>query len=225
LISGIISIKRKTVEPGQILDQLAQQIRQCTNCPLSLTRKNAVPGEGPSNAQIMLIGEGPGYHENEQGRPFVGQAGKFLNELLNSGGLKREDVFITNVVKCRPPENRDPQESELAACSSYLDQQIAAINPLIILTLGRFSMARFFQSAKISSIHGRASWMDGRLIVAMYHPAAALHQPNLKADIMRDFSLLPGFIEKAHHQNTVKPVEQKPSVEEKPDASTQLTLF
>jgi uracil-DNA glycosylase len=213
------------VEPEQILDQLAQQIRQCTKCSLSTTRKNAVPGEGPSNVQIMLIGEGPGYHENEQGRPFVGQAGKFLNELLGNGGLKREDVFITNVVKCRPPENRDPQEVELEACSSYLGQQIEAINPLIILTLGRFSMARFFQSAKISAIHGRASWVDGRLIVAMYHPAAGLHQPNLKADIMRDFALLPGLIEKAHNKNTISQTVPKLSSEEKTDDSTQLSLF
>jgi uracil-DNA glycosylase len=213
------------VESEILLDQLAQQIRQCKKCPLSTMRKNAVPGEGPSNAQIMLIGEGPGYHENEQGRPFVGQAGKFLNELLGNGGLKREDVFITNVVKCRPPENRDPQEVELAACSSYLDQQIEAINPLIILTLGRFSMARFFQSAKISAIHGRASWVDGRLIVAMYHPAAGLHQPNLKADIMRDFALLPGLIEKAQNKNASKQAVPKASSEEKPDDLTQLSLF
>ena len=163
----------------------------------------------------MLIGEGPGYFENEQGRPFVGQAGKFLNELLANGGLKREDVFITNVVKCRPPENRDPQEVELAACASYLERQIEAINPLIILTLGRFSMARYFQTAKISAIHGRASWVGERLIVAMYHPAAGLHQPNLKADIMHDFSLCCLDLLKKRAANRAKKMaETEPSPEE-----------
>jgi DNA polymerase len=213
------------VESEYILNEIAQEIRQCKKCDLAGTRKNAVPGEGPSNAEIMLIGEGPGYYENEQGRPFVGQAGKFLNELLESGGLKREEVFITNVVKCRPPGNRDPQEVELAACAGYLEQQIEAINPLIILTLGRFSMARYFQTAKISTIHGRASWVDGRLIVAMYHPAAGLHQPNLKADIMRDFALLPGFVEKARKEIASKQAEYKPTSEENPDDATQLSLF
>jgi len=213
------------VETEHPLIEIAQEIRQCQNCGLARTRKNAVPGEGPYNAEIMLIGEGPGYFENEQGRPFVGQAGKFLNELLASGGLKREDVFITNVVKCRPPDNRDPQDVELAACAGYLERQIEAINPLIILTLGRFSMARYFQTAKISAIHGKASWVGGRLIVAMYHPAAGLHQPNLKADILHDFTFLPGFIEKARGERAKKLSETKPASDEFQNDAEQLSLF
>ena len=207
------------------LIEIAQEIRQCQNCGLARTRKNAVPGEGPYNAEIMLIGEGPGHFENEQGRPFVGQAGKFLNELLANGGLKREDVFITNVVKCRPPENRDPQDVELAACAGYLERQIEAINPLIILTLGRFSMARYFQTAKISAIHGKASWVGGRLIIAMYHPAAGLHQPNLKADIMHDFSFLPGFIEKARGERAKELSETSPAADELQNDAEQLSSF
>lgn len=213
------------METEHPLIEIAQEIRQCQSCGLARTRKNAVPGEGPFNAEIMLIGEGPGYFENEQGRPFVGQAGKFLNELLAGGGLKREDVFITNVVKCRPPENRDPQDVELAACAAYLERQIEAINPLIILTLGRFSMARYFQTAKISAIHGKASWVGGRLIIAMYHPAAGLHQPNLKADIMHDFSFLPGYIEKARGERAKKFAEIKTAAEDIQDDAEQLSLF
>lgn len=213
------------METDHALVEIAHEIRQCQHCGLAQTRKNAVPGEGPFNAEIMLIGEGPGHFENEQGRPFVGQAGKFLNDLLANGGLKREDVFITNVVKCRPPENRDPQDVELNACARYLERQIEAINPLIILTLGRFSMARYFQTAKISTIHGRASWVSERLIVAMYHPAAGLHQPNLKKDIMHDFSLLPGFIEKARSERTKKVAEQKSASDSFQDDTKQLNLF
>ena len=213
------------METEHPLIEIAQEIRQCQNCGLARTRKNAVPGEGPFNSGIMLIGEGPGHFENEQGRPFVGQAGKFLHELLANGGLKREDVFITNVVKCRPPENRDPQDVELAACASYLERQIEAINPLIILTLGRFSMARYFQNAKISAIHGKASWVGGRLIIAMYHPAAALHQPNLKADILHDFSFLPGLIEKARGERAKILSETKPAADEFQDDAEQLSLF
>ena len=213
------------MESEHILDEIAQEIRQCKKCGLALTRKNAVPGEGPYNAEIMLIGEGPGFYENEQGRPFVGQAGKFLNELLENGGLKREEVFITNVIKCRPPGNRDPQDVELAACAGYLEHQIEVINPLIVLTLGRFSMARYFQTAKISAIHGRASWVGSRLIVAMYHPAAGLHQPNLKADIMGDFSLLPGFIEKARSERARRLAGYQPPTQDEQDDATQLSLF
>ncbi|MFQ5408577.1 MAG: uracil-DNA glycosylase family protein, partial [Anaerolineales bacterium] len=126
------------------------EVQTCQQCALANTRKNAVPGEGPPDAKIMLIGEGPGYHENEQGRPFVGAAGKFLEELLANIGLKRADVYITNVVKCRPPGNRDPESGEIEACQTYLDRQIRAINPRVIVTLGRFSMARWFAGAKIS---------------------------------------------------------------------------
>jgi DNA polymerase len=213
------------VESDNILTEIAQEIKQCRKCILSSSRKNAVPGEGPSDAEIMLIGEGPGFHENEQGRPFVGQAGKFLNELLERSGLRREDVYITNVIKCRPPGNRDPQDTELVACAGYLERQIAAIDPLIILTLGRFSMVRYFQAAKISVIHGRTSWVGGRLIVPMYHPAAGLHQPSLKPDIIHDFSLLPDMVEKARSERAKKSGEADATPEQHQEDATQLSFF
>ena len=206
----------------EILRDLAAQINVCQNCGLAQTRKHAVPGKGPANAEIMLIGEGPGFHENEQGLPFVGQAGKFLDELLAAGGFEREAVFITNVVKCRPPGNRDPQPVELEACQVYLDQQIAAINPLIIVTLGRFSMARYFKDAKISQIHGHASWIGNRFIIPMYHPAAALHQPKIKPTILQDFRQLSALVEKAR-QSASAHTAARDSKDE--DDATQLSFF
>jgi uracil-DNA glycosylase len=196
-----------TMNRVEIMKTVAEEVSKCQRCNLHHTRKRSVPGEGPVDAQVMLIGEGPGFYENEQGRPFVGQAGKFLGELLLKGGLKREEVFITNVVKCRPPENRDPAPDELAACGDYLQQQIDAINPRVIVTLGRFSMGRFFENAKISAIHGQAKWIGDRLIVAIYHPAAALHQPALKATLLNDFANLPRFLEQAAKAAQPKPVE------------------
>lgn len=181
----------------EILREIAAQTAVCTKCELQYSRKLAVPGEGPANAEILFIGEGPGFHENEQGRPFVGAAGQYLEELLASINLKREQVFITNVVKCRPPGNRDPQTEELAACSDYLERQIIAINPKVIVTLGRYSLARFLPNAKISDIHGQAVRVHGRLIVPMYHPAAALHQPSLHSTVDADFKRLPEWMAKA----------------------------
>jgi len=142
------------VDAENTLTEIAENIRHCQKCELAQLRKNAVPGKGPAESEIMLIGEGPGFHENEQGLPFVGASGNFLTQLLNDSGVPRETVFITNVIKCRPPGNRDPQENELLACGEYLEKQIEAINPLIIITLGRFSMARYFDNARISKIHG-----------------------------------------------------------------------
>lgn len=186
------------MSPDTSLAEIANEVRGCQLCRLAGSRTNAVPGEGPSNARIMFIGEGPGFHEDQQGRPFVGAAGNFLQELLGGIGFGREDVYITNLVKCRPPGNRDPQEDELEACTStYLDRQIQVINPDVIVTLGRFSMARYFSSAKISQIHGQPKVIDGRLVVPMYHPAAALHQPSLRSVVEEDFSHLPEWIEGA----------------------------
>ncbi len=176
------------------LAQIANEVSVCTRCRLHSSRKNAVPGEGPPDAQIMFIGEGPGFHENEQGRPFVGAAGKFLEELLAGIGFRREQVFICNVVKCRPPGNRDPLPDEMDSCREYLDRQIAAVNPQVIVTLGRFSMARYFGEAKISAVHGQVRRVDGRVVVAMFHPAAALHQPSLRATVVEDFAKLPELI-------------------------------
>lgn len=204
----------------EVLKQVAAEVSVCTRCGLHYSRKNAVPGEGPTNAEIMFIGEGPGFHENEQGRPFVGAAGKFLEELLAGIGLRRNQVFICNVVKCRPPENRDPLPEELAACSDYLERQIQAINPKVIVTLGRYSMARFLPYAKISDVHGQAVKVQDRLVVAMYHPAAALHQRSLKSTIEADFARLPELIAKADQAKEAS----KPEPEEKQEPK-QLSLF
>jgi uracil-DNA glycosylase len=208
------------VNSKEALIQVADEVSVCIKCTLHHSRKNAVPGEGPVNAEIMFIGEGPGFHENEQGRPFVGAAGKFLEELLASIGLTREEVFITNVVKCRPPGNRDPQQEELDTCYQYLERQIHAINPKVIVTLGRFSMARFLPNAKISDIHGQPARIKNRLVVPMYHPAAALHQPSLRPTVERDFSLLPELIA----NSASAPVQEEDMLDKKDDPK-QLSLF
>ncbi len=208
------------MDPEEILKKIAQEAAVCTRCVLHHSRKKAVPGEGPANAELMFIGEGPGFHENEQGRPFVGAAGKFLEELLAGIGLKREDVFIANVVKCRPPGNRDPLPDELDACNDYLERQIQAINPKVIITLGRYSMARFMPNAKISSVHGQAAHIKGRLVVPMFHPAAALHQPSLKPAVERDFLLLPQLLQ----QTTPPPENPEVKLEPKQEPK-QLSLF
>ena len=205
------------MNPEEMLLQVADEVRSCTKCRLHTGRKNAVPGEGPVDSEIVFIGEAPGFHENEQGRPFVGAAGKFLEELLASIGKSREQVFIGNVIKCRPPGNRDPQIDEIQACEGYLERQIQAISPKIIVPLGRFSMERFFPKAKISVIHGQAKWVGGRLIVPMYHPAAALHQPSLREVVRADFNQLPGYIQQA--------LESQQSSVEPPEEPQQLNLF
>ena len=202
------------------LAQIASEVSVCERCMLHHSRKLAVPGEGPVDSDIMFIGEGPGFHENQQGRPFVGAAGKYLEELLATIGLKREDVFITNVVKCRPPNNRDPLPDELAACSDYLERQIQVINPKVIVTLGRYSMARFLPNAKISDVHGQSFRIKGRVVVPMFHPAAALHQPSLKPSIERDFNHLPELMAKS----SKAPEVEEPKPENKTDP-TQLSLF
>ncbi|MDX9851300.1 MAG: uracil-DNA glycosylase [Anaerolineaceae bacterium] len=211
------------------LAEIAALVSKCQNCPLYHSRIQAVPGEGPENANVMFIGEGPGFHENQQGRPFVGQAGKFLDELLSAAGLRRETVFITNVVKCRPPGNRDPQPEELEACSKFLDRQIEIINPEMIVTLGRFSMAKFFGQVKISQIHGNMRKIGQRYIVAMYHPAAALHQPALKNTLLSDFAKLKNYMIQIKSENEIKDNNLKKyspiAVEKDEDAPTQLSLF
>lgn len=205
---------------AQELQKVAQEVSVCTLCELHHSRKNAVPGEGPPDAEIMFIGEGPGFHENEQGRPFVGAAGKLLDELLAKIDLKRSDVFIGNVVKCRPPGNRDPQPAELSACSGYLERQIQAIDPKVIVTLGRYSLMRFMPNAKISDVHGKAMQVKGRLVVAMYHPAAGLHQRSLMSTIEEDFKRIPELIAKADKATSV---QEQPAVEKK--EPKQLNLF
>ncbi len=210
------------MDAAEVLKQIAAEVAACTRCTLHYSRKNAVPGEGPADAEIMFIGEGPGFYENEQGRPFVGAAGRFLDELLAQAGLKRSEVWIGNVVKCRPPGNRDPQPDELAACNEYLERQIEAINPKIIVTLGRFSMAKFMPGVKISQVHGQMRRVGKRFVIAMYHPAAALHQPKYKPQILADFARLPELLEKARAELARAPIAQEP---DEPAEPQQLNLF
>jgi len=205
------------------LKHIAEEVAQCELCELHFSRKHAVPGEGPANATIMFIGEGPGFHENEQGRPFVGAAGKFLEELLTKIGLSREQVFITNVVKCRPPGNRDPKPEEVDLCTKqFLERQIQLINPSVIITLGRYSMGLYLPHAKISDVHGQALRIKGRMVVPMYHPAAALHQGSLKPVVEADFLRLRELLTK----NTPTMEEHALPTPIEPDQSaTQLSLF
>jgi DNA polymerase len=211
-----------TVE--ETISQIAKKVSTCTKCALHESRKKSVPGDGPVNAEIMFIGEGPGFHENEQGRPFVGAAGKFLDQLLAQAGVTRADVFIGNVVKCRPPENRDPLPDELNACNIYLERQIEAINPSIIVTLGRFSMNKFMPGAKISQVHGQMQKIGGRYVIPMFHPAAALHQAALKPAILADFAKLPELLNEARSAlGRTKVVEQKQA--EAQEDPKQLSLF
>ncbi len=200
------------------LEEVAAEVKVCPKCELARTRTNAVPGEGHPKARVMLIGEGPGWHEDRQGRPFIGNAGKFLNELLAKAGLQREDVFITNVVKCRPPGNRDPLPDEMAACAPYLERQIAAIDPEVIVTLGRFSMSRWFPGERISRIHGQPKREGRRLIVPMYHPAAALHQGALRGAIEEDFAKLPKFLAEVEQSRETEAARDDPGAE-------QMSLF
>ncbi len=214
----------------ETLNTVADQVKTCEKCALHYSRKNAVSGEGPANSEIMFIGEGPGFYENEEGRPFVGQAGKFLDELLEIAGLKRSEVFICNVVKCRPPSNRDPLPEELSACAGYLDKQIEAIDPCVIVTLGRFSMGKFLPNAKISEIHGQACMVNDRMIVPMFHPSAALHQPSLKPLVIEDFKTLPQSLQQMKKHQVKKAVTDLTPSEDapaKPDEgpAEQLSLF
>lgn len=188
------------------LAKIAEGVAACQRCPLYQEAHNPVPGEGNVDADIMFVGEGPGFHEDKQGRPFVGAAGQFLDSMLASINLKRSDVFITNVVKHRPPGNRDPQPGEVAACYVWLKMQIELIDPKLIVTLGRHSMSVLLPDiGKVSQIHGRAYRRpDGRVYVPFYHPAAGLHQASLKATIEADFKKLPKIIELVN-QGSVAP--------------------
>lgn len=221
------------------LQQIAQEVKTCKGCALHAERTLSVPGEGPDNPEIMLIGEGPGANEDAQGRPFVGNSGKFLSELLAQAGLQRSEVWIGNVVKCRPPANRDPLPEELLACSAFLDRQIAVINPKIIITLGRFSMSKFMPGVKISQVHGQMrrihiAGQPDRFVIAMFHPAAALHQPALKSTILADFAKLPQLLQTARQaiaeaekaQAAAKPAHTPAPVEPpKSQKAEQIRLF
>ena len=184
-------------ERRSALGQLNAEVKACHACPLSQGRTHAVPGEGPVHAEMMFIGEGPGFYEDQQGRPFVGAAGQFLETLLGSIGAKRSDVFIVNVVKCRPPGNRDPLPEEIGACSGFLNRQIEIVNPKVIVTLGRYSLARFFPGQPIGKLHGSGRRVGNRWVVPMYHPAAALHQGSLRRTIEDDFKKIPAYLTQA----------------------------
>jgi uracil-DNA glycosylase family 4 len=191
------------------LTELYKDVAVCKRCGLYKTATNPVPGEGPENAEILFIGEGPGQSEDQLGRPFVGASGKFLDQMFASIGLKRSDIYIANVVKHRPPNNREPLPAEISACSYYLDRQIAIIKPKIIVTLGRHSMARYFPNTTISKIHGTYEKRDGVVYFAMYHPAAALHQQNLRYEIEQDMLKLPAIL-KELKTPTPPPAVEKP---------------
>ncbi len=189
------------------LKELYDQIARCEDCELARHRTRVVPGEGAENAAIVFIGEAPGWHEDQQGRPFVGPAGKFLDQLLASIGLRRKDVYICNVIKCRPPANRDPLPGEIKACQKWLDRQIELINPKMIVTLGRYSMSKFFPAETIGKLHGTARKRGGIIYYAMYHPAAALHQQSLKKTIEEDMLKIPSLLAQAER---IADEEKKP---------------
>jgi len=182
------------------LGAIAAEVRDCTRCRLHETRTRAVPGEGDPSTEVVFVGEGPGFNEDREGRPFIGRAGDLLVKLLASIGWQRSDVFITNVVKCRPPENRDPLPDEIAACSAYLTRQLEILDPAVVVTLGRFSMARFLPGAKISQVHGTIRPADpetgarNALVLAMYHPAAALRTQAIERESFDDIAGLPGAL-------------------------------
>ena len=187
------------------LVELYEQIADCPACVLAKTRTQTVPGSGPASAAVMCIGEAPGAREDERGLPFIGAAGRFLDELLAGIGMSREIVHIANVVKCRPPGNRDPAPEEMAACKAFLDRQIALVDPLLIVTLGRFSMARWFPGATISRIHGQPERFGDRLVMPMFHPAAALRRGDLRPVIEADFAQIPRLLEEARAARLERP--------------------
>lgn len=202
------------------LDVVNAEVRGCQRCRLGGTRKRAVPGEGPRRAAILFVGEAPGFWENEEGRPFVGQAGRLLEELLAGIGLQRDQVYITNVLKCRPPNNRDPLPDELTACNDYLDRQIVLIQPKLIVTLGRFSMAKFFGPGRgMRDLHGKTVRHGRTTCLAVYHPAAALRQAALRQVLQEDFARIPALLAQAEADGAG--VEADPS----PAPPEQLSLF
>jgi len=191
------------------LSELHAQIALCQRCEIAKYRTKAVPGEGAEDADIMFIGEAPGWHEDQQGRPFVGPAGQYLDQLLAKIGLKREQVFIANVTKTRPPNNRDPLPTEIQNCRPWLEQQIEIIRPRMIVTLGRYSMAMFFPGKTISKIHGTAQKRDNIIYYAMYHPAAALHQQSLRQAIEADMLKIPSLLAESKNVTEAEPPPQQ----------------
>lgn len=184
-----------------MIKELEEQLLKCEKCSLSKTRTHVVPGEGSLKAEIMFVGEGPGQKEDQLGRPFVGAAGKLLDKMIGSIGLKREDVFIANVVKCRPPQNRDPLPEEVEACRNWLDEQVKMIDPKLIVLLGRHSMERFLPGLRISQDHGKPKRYRGRVYFPVYHPAAALYRRSLTEDLEKDFKKIPKILKLIDSEN------------------------
>ncbi len=176
------------------LARLSDEILVCPHCELARSRTRAVPGEGAEDANLLFIGEGPGWHEDQQGRPFVGSAGQFLDQLLALIGLRREHVYITNIVKCRPPQNRDPLPAEIQSCRPWLDRQIDLIRPRMVVTLGRHSLARYAPGESIGKVHGKPRKLNDMIHYPMYHPAAALHQASLRRTIESDMLRIPEIL-------------------------------
>jgi DNA polymerase len=187
-------------ERSAALDAIASEVRVCERCRLSQQRTLAVPGEGDPDTEVVFVGEGPGQNEDRQGRPFVGAAGGLLERLLALVGWRREEVFITNVVKCRPPGNRDPEPDEIAACRPFLERQLQALDPAVLVTLGRHSLQTFMPGERISQVHGTARPVDpgtgarAAMGYAMYHPAAALRQASLVVTMQRDMAAIPAML-------------------------------
>jgi len=205
------------------LRALASEIQACTACPLHRSARQAVPGEGSAESGIFFLGEAPGYNEDVQGRPFVGAAGQLLDELLEGIGLERSKVFITNVVRHRPPENRDPLPDEVTACDVWLNRHLEILRPRVIVTLGRHAMYKFFAGESISRIHGKVRrTAEGLAIFPMYHPAAALHQPTLRNTLLEDMAKLPGILDQLERERP-EPSAEPP--EPPPEPPKQLSLF
>jgi DNA polymerase len=217
-----------------LLSAVAAEVSGCTRCPLHVGRNLTVPGEGNPLSDVLLVGEGPGAREDATGRPFVGPAGQLLDELLQSIGWAREHVFIANVVKCRPPGNRDPEPTEISACSPYLDRQEAALDPAVIVTLGRHSLRRYLPDARIGEVHGRLRRSGGHFVFPMYHPAAALHQSSLRETLFADMRGLPAALlaareaieaERTESVQAISPDPAPPAPTEETDDAEQMTLF
>jgi uracil-DNA glycosylase family 4 len=193
-------------ERRQALEAIADEISVCTRCRLHEGRTRAVPGEGDADTEVVFVGEGPGFNEDREGRPFVGRAGGLLVQLLASIGWRRDDVYITNVVKCRPPGNRDPQPDEIAACAPYLQRQLTVLDPAVVVTLGRYSMATFMPGVRIGQVHGTSQPIDpatgarDALAFAMYHPAAALRTAAVERESYEDIARVPEVLLRARRR-------------------------
>lgn len=213
-------------EAEQRLAEIGAEVQVCTRCSLYQGARMGVPGSGDAQAEIVLIGEAPSLYDDRRGSPFSGPSGAFLDELLELAGLDRRQVYLTNVVKHRLPDGHELQPGEIAACADYLTRQIAAINPLVIVTLGRYSLARFFPTAKISRIHGQAKLLHGRIVVAMYNPAAALHKEELRETVVNDFArALPAAIAEARRLAAEGKLGHRPDQPDEGEAPQQLSLF